>query len=160
MNLPSQVSENFLSLERKDSSHSWRLWTRSGTTMEGTPKCGAASGWRRWKVCDPSITQTSCGVFECRGNYREDGDAWIWQILLCMTQSPGPHIPKHTKISNLLVSVFLILWSCKIFFSTNDRTQQREVETAMGWKLWNHQSIPLRGAETLSHWHLLWHKVS
>lgn len=38
---------SFPTPERKDSSHSWRLWTRSSTTMEGTPISGAASGWRR-----------------------------------------------------------------------------------------------------------------
>lgn len=40
-------SLSFSTQERKDSSHSWRLWTRSSTTMEGTPISGAASGWRR-----------------------------------------------------------------------------------------------------------------
>lgn len=38
---------SFPTPEGKDSSHSWRLWTRSSTTMEGTPISGAASGWRR-----------------------------------------------------------------------------------------------------------------
>lgn len=35
--------------------------------MEGTPISGAASGWRRWGVCDPSLTQTSWSVFQWRG---------------------------------------------------------------------------------------------
>lgn len=37
---------SFSTSERKDSSHSWRLWTRS-STMEGTPIREAAAGWRR-----------------------------------------------------------------------------------------------------------------
>lgn len=102
---------SFPTPERKDSSHSWRLWTRSSTTMEGTPISGAASGWRRWRVCDPSLTETSCGVFQCRGNWRGD-DAWVWQIFLIMTPSSGLHTPKHTLLSRFF-GHSLILWYCK-----------------------------------------------
>lgn len=66
-------SLRFSTPERKDSSHSWRLWTRRSTTMEGTPISGAASGWRRWRVCDPSLTQNSCGVWVCRGGLKGRG---------------------------------------------------------------------------------------
>lgn len=75
--------------------------------------------------------------------------------------------PSHTK-THPAVRLFIhsvILWCCKTAiwyqpFSTNDRKQLREVETAIGRKLWNHWNIPLRGAEASNHWHTLWRKVS
>lgn len=79
-----------------------------------------------------------------------------------MTPSSGLHTPKHTLLSDVLVThSFLVLQESNIVsvFLTNDRKQLREVETVIGRKLWNYWNIPLRDAEASNHWHTLWRKV-
>ena len=134
--------------------------------MEGTPISGAASGWRRWRVCDPSRIQTSCGVYECGGNRRGD-DTWIWQIfLLWHNHLAFTHTKKHTLLSDVSVahSLFGVLkqqHSVSPFFSwqiTENSWGKRRLR--MGRKLWNHWNIPLRDVQALNHWHTLWRRVS
>lgn len=110
----------------------------------------------------PSLTQTSCGACECRGNQRGD-DIQVWHIFLLMTQLSGFDSPKHTLLSDLLVTLSICgagknrnMVSTSL---TNDRKQLREVEAAT-WgenvKLWEY---PFKGRDgTLVH--TVWRKVS
>lgn len=97
--------------------------------MEGTPISGAASGWRRWGVCDPSLTQTSWSVFQWKcggGGGGGGGDDTQFLVDFLLMTSSGLQKLRHALDcwSQSLILVNRVMASAIL---TNDRNQLKEV---------------------------------
>lgn len=94
-------------------------------TMEGTPKRGAALAWRRWRLCDPSLTQTSCGDYELRWGW---GGSWE-EMIHKLGKFPS-------KWHNHLALVHRNTPCCQIWWSSTHITEQHGVLKETSWGKW------------------------